>query len=211
MPAKPDLAGTILDTALQLAEERSWERLRLRDIADALGISLDAIRRHYAQKDDLVEAWFDRADAAMLKTAESPALIELDMPERLHQIIMSWLDALAAHRKVTRDMLLYKLEPAHVHLQVLGLLRVSRTVQWFREAARQDSTHLRRIAEEIGLTSLYLATFVYWMYDTSANQQRTRRLLAQRLRRSDTYARGLLTWLPGQASSRHSPPPRPSD
>jgi ubiquinone biosynthesis protein COQ9 len=78
-------------------------------------------------------------------------------------------------------MLWYKLEPAHVHLQIQGILRISRTVQWFREAAQQDSTHLRRILEEIGHTPIYVATFVYWMKDTSEHQQRTREFLANRL------------------------------
>jgi len=181
MNAKKDLAATILDTALKLAEERSWEQLRLQDIAHELNINLDDIRVHYAQKDDLVEAWFDRADSRMLQAAVSLELAQPDMAARLHLIIMAWLDTLATHRKVTTDMLWYKLEPAHVHLQIQGILRISRTVQWFREAADQDSTHLHRILEEIGLTSIYVATFVYWMKDTSEQQHRTREFLANRL------------------------------
>ena len=54
MENEPDLAATILNTAMELAEDRSWEQLRLQDIASKLNISLDDIRRHYAQKDDLV-------------------------------------------------------------------------------------------------------------------------------------------------------------
>ena len=191
MAAKLDLATTILDTALQLAEVRSWERLRLHDIAAELGITLNDIRTHFPQKDDLVEAWFDRADSVMLQLAASPDFLDLDMRERLLCIIMNWLDALAPHRKVTADMLLYKLEPAHVHLQIQGIMRISRTVQWFREAAQQQSTHLRRILEEIGLTSIYLATFIHWMNDSSANQQRTREFLAHRLREAEGCAKKL--------------------
>ncbi len=63
------LAQRILDTTLGLAELRSWEAIRLHDIARAMNITLDQIRECYRQKDDLVEAWFDRADSAMLKDA----------------------------------------------------------------------------------------------------------------------------------------------
>ncbi len=191
MVTQPELADTILDTALQLAEAQSWEQLHLQEIAKELEISLDQIRRHYAQKDDLVEAWFDRADSIMLQAAASPDIINLSMRERLHHIIISWLDALATHHRVTRDMLLYKLEPAHIHLQLQGILRVSRTVQWIREAAQQDSTHLRRIIEEIGLTSIYLATFTFWMNDRSEQQQRTRTFLEHRLQEAETLANKL--------------------
>ena len=191
MNAEPDLTATILDTALQLAEEKSWERLRLQDIAHQLNISLDDIRSLYAQKDDLVEAWFDRADSSMLQAAASPEVKQLDMPAKLHLIIMAWLDALAPYRQVTTDMLWYKLEPAHLHLQIQGMLRISRTVQWFREAAEQDSTHLRRILEEVGLTSIYVATFLHWMNDTSEQQQRTRDFLANRLNDAQNCANQL--------------------
>ena len=40
---------------------------------------------------------------------------------------------------ITRGMLAYKLEPGHLHLQLPGLVRVSRTVQWFREAAGEEA------------------------------------------------------------------------
>ncbi len=186
MGVLPDSRDSILDAALAFAEEKSWEHLRLGDIADRLKISLNDIREYYPQKDDLVEAWFDRADAAMLESAAQEYLQGLSERERLHRIVMSWLDELAVHKKVTGDMLLYKLEPAHIHLQVQGVLRISRTVQWMREAAGMSSTHIRRIAEEIGLTSIYLATFAYWITDRSPRQQRTSEFLQQRLRHAES-------------------------
>lgn len=183
--SKPgDLAKTILDTALQLADDRSWEALRLHDIASELNISLAQIQQYYRQKDDLVEAWYDCADTNMLKAAETAEFSAMDKATRLHRLIMAWLDTLATHKTVSRDMLLYKLEPAHIHLQVLGILRISRTVQWFLEAAQSKTTHLSRIFEEIGLTSIYLMTFCYWMRDKSDQQQASRDFLWHRFKQS---------------------------
>lgn len=187
MTKKAELRNTILDTAMQLAETTSWEMLHLHDIAAELNISLEKIRQCYPQKDDLVEAWYDRADARALQVTEDPEFLELSMSDRLHKIIMAWLDALAVHKTVSRDMLFYKMEPGHVHLQVLGLLRISRTVQWFREAVQQDSTHLQRIFDEIGLTAIYLMSFVYWMYDNSEHQTLTSKFLQLRLERAVPY------------------------
>lgn len=195
------LAAEILDKALELAAHTSWEKLCLHDIAADLGISLDDIRLHFPQKDDLVEAWFDRADSAMLQFAHSEDMTSLSVRARLTAIIMSWLDALAVHRSISGDMLLYKLEPGHVHLQVLGVLRISRTVQWFREASRLDTTQLFRIAEEIGLTSIFLATFSYWLLDTSANSKNTRHFLDTRLKHAEYIVHNLLWFLPGASSN----------
>ena len=203
--ATDDPRQRILDKSLELAAQSSWEKLRLYDVAAALALSLDQIREHFAQKDDLVEAWYDRADSAMLKTAEEKAFLELDMPHRLYKLIMAWLDALAKYKTVSRDMLLYKLEPGHIHLQVLGALRVSRTVQWLREAAHQDSTHLRRILEEIGLSSIYLMTFIYWMNDASDNQERTRAFLGRKLERAGYLVNLMEDWLPRRARRSDRP------
>ena len=189
MRKSEDLAVQILDTALRLADDCSWEVLRLHQVAEELAIPLSSVQQFYRQKDDLVEAWYDRADIGMLKAAESEGFLQLDKPTRLHHLIMAWLDVLAQHKKVSADMLLYKLEPGHVHLQVLGIMRISRTVQWFLEAAQSDTRHLARIVEEVGLTSIYLLTFSYWVNDRSEKQQASRDFLWRRLQQVGPCAR----------------------
>lgn len=171
----------IVDAALELAERSSWEAVRLHRVASALGASLDEIRAHVREKEDLVDAWFDRADSAMLTEAEKPDFLALGTRERIERAVLAWLDALAPHRRVTRQMVLNKLEPGHVHYQIAGLLRVSRTVQWLREAARRETMLPWRAIEETALTGLYLTVFFYWMWDTSPGTARTRAFLARRL------------------------------
>ena len=176
------LHDRILDKALEQAEVSSWERLHLHTVAEALNITLDEIRQYYPQKDDLVEAWFDRADRELLSATHPEDFLDLPLNERLRQVIVRWLDALAPHHRLTREMLAYKFEFGHIHLQVLGTLRISRTVQWFREAACHDSTGLQRIVDECALTTIYLATFARWLFDDSANQRKSKDVLDTALR-----------------------------
>lgn len=171
----------IIDAAIALAEQRSWEAVRLHDVAAQLGVPLDAIRRHFREKEALVDAWFDRADAAMLGAAETAGFHALPTRERLGRLILAWLDALAPHRRVTRQMILAKLEPGHLHIQIPALMRVSRTVQWLREAAHRDATLPRRALEETALTTVYLLTFGRWMVDDSPGARDTRRFLEREL------------------------------
>jgi len=180
---KPTItAQQILDAALQLADVCGWERLHLFDVAAHLGVGLETIATHYREKDQLVEAWFDRADRAMLSRGNAADLLPLEPAKRLEELLVAWLDGLAAHRAVTGQMLLYKLEPGHIHLQVLGLLRVSRTVQWWREAARRETLHLSRIAEESLLTGVYLRSFVHWLRHPEEDAAEFRALLRRQLR-----------------------------
>ena len=182
------LAAQILDTALMMAETSSWETLHLYAIAQRLEITLDQIRHYYPQKDDIVEAWFDRADQAVLSITPSDEFLALSVRERLKQVIMTWFQVLTPYRRVTRQMLLYKLEFGHIHLQALGIMRISRTVQWFREAARVDTTNLRRILEETGTTTIYLMTFARWLADDSPGSQKTREFLDHALLKAEQYA-----------------------
>ncbi len=183
--SKPSLRERIVDTALDLAERSSWETVRLHQVAVALGIALDDVRAHFREKEDIVDAWFDRADAAMLREAARIEVAALPMRARLHHTLMAWLAVLATHRRPTRQMIVNKLEPGHVHYQIAGLLRVSRTVQWWREAAGCRAALPRRAFEEVGHTGIYLATFAYWMRDESEGARRTVEFLDRLLGRAE--------------------------
>ena len=171
----------IVDTALELAEESSWEAVRLHHIAGKLKVDLEQIRREFNEKERIVDAWFDRADQAMLERVQDLG----PDSERQHWIqvaVMTWLQTLSEHRKPTRQMIFNKFEPGHLHYQVDGAMRVSRTVQWIREAVGFEDSLPWRAFSETGLTAIFLATFFYWMFDESQDSTTTRAFLEKRLR-----------------------------
>jgi len=181
----------IVDAALARAEQTSWEAVRLHDVAAALGATLNDVRTHFREKEEIVDAWFDRADGAMLTHAAHPEELGRPTRERLERAMFAWLDALSTHRSVTRQMILNKLEPGHLHYQIKGVLRVSRTVQWMREAAGSDAVLPWRAVEETVLTGIYLMTFFHWMYDNSPGSTSTREFLRRRFDRAGRLARAV--------------------
>lgn len=197
------LARQIVDTALTLANQRSWEAIRLHEVAEAAGIGLEEVRQHFREKDALIDAWFDRADAAMLEDAARPEFRQLPVRQRLQRALLTWLGALQPYRRVTRQMILAKCEPGHIHIQFPAVMRISRTVQWLREAALLKDSHLRRAVAESVLTGIYLSVFLYWLNDDSAEAERTRRLLDRLLGRAESLARTL----PGFAAAGPAAPP----
>jgi len=189
----------ILDAALDLAGRKSWEAVRLHDVAAELQMSLNEVRAEFREKEELTDAWFDRADAAMLQEAAGPGFPGLSPRQRLHRLIMVWLMALSPHRRVTRQMICGKFEPGHIHYQYAGLLRVSRTVQWLREATQRDAVLPWRAIEETVLTAIYLTTFFYWMRDDSEQAARTSAFLDRLLSRAEQLA----PWMPGFPGARN--------
>ncbi|MDZ7828311.1 MAG: TetR/AcrR family transcriptional regulator [Halofilum sp. (in: g-proteobacteria)] len=179
----------IVDAALQVAEREGWENLRLHQVAAACGAGLDDIRAHFAEKDDLIDAWFDRADAAMLRLHDRGDLDGRSPRERIRSLILTWLDTLAPHHRVTREMISHKLEFGHVHVQFPALLRISRTVQWIREAALLDAPLPRRALEETAMTALFVKVFLCWLYDRPPEFTRTHRWLDRGLDVLETAGR----------------------
>jgi AcrR family transcriptional regulator len=177
MIADHRLAQAILDTALDLGELRGWDAVHLHDIAAAMRIPIADIQRCYLHKDALAEAWFDRAEAALVAVAGTSGWMDLSPRERLFRTIVSWLDALAIHKQTTTAMLRYKAQPDHFHLQVQGLIRISRTVQWIRETAALPESGWRRELQEIALTGIFLSTLSEWLLDNSPCSTRTHALL----------------------------------
>lgn len=181
-------ADTLLDTALELAESQGWEAVRLHQVAARAGLELNDIRRHFHEKDALIDAWFDRADAAALSLAAGGELDALAPRARLFRLIMAWLDALAPHHRVTREMIWSKCEPGHIHIQIPAILRISRTVQWLREGAGLTDTGVARAVAESAVTAIYLATFLCWLGEEDAGFPRTRRLLDSLLAPAERFA-----------------------
>ncbi|MDP3762354.1 MAG: TetR family transcriptional regulator [Ramlibacter sp.] len=173
---------SIVHAALRLAEQAgSWDAVHVHAVAREAGMSLEELRRHFGDKDAIAGGFFDIADAALLACFRRPGWGELAIRERLYRAITAWLDALAPHQRTVAGMLGYKLHPEHVHLQVRGVARISRTAQWIRETAMLPSVGWRRELEEAVITTIYLTTFSRWLMDRSPGTESTRSLLRRLL------------------------------
>ena len=64
-------------------------------------------------------------------------------------------------------------------------MRVSRTVQWFIAASGRKDTGFKRIVDEVAITSSYLSSFSYFLFDYSKEHANTRGLLKKLLRKVD--------------------------
>jgi AcrR family transcriptional regulator len=184
----PDLADRIVDTAVELAEEVGWENLRLRKVADRLGVPLTSVLDNFRDADAVADAWFARALTAMVPPPE-PSFEALSARARVHAVLMRWFDAQAAHSRVAGEMLRTKLYPSHPHHWVPMIFSLSRLIQWVREAALLDAGGGRRQREEVGLTWAFLRTLRVWLSDGSPGHDYTRRFLDRRLRWLDPLHR----------------------
>lgn len=175
----------ILDQAIALASESSWDSLNLTQLADSLECPVADIGRHFRSKDDLAEAFFDQADRAVWALASDEAFRKLSCDEKLHKCIITWLESFSSTKPLVKDMLAYKFEPGHFHLQAHGITRISRTVQWFLDVSEREYGGLKQIADEFAVTSAYLTTLSCFLYDKSESNRNTRNLLKRLIQQID--------------------------
>lgn len=179
-----DLDQRIIDRTVALAAEVGWERVRLRRVAEDLGIALPEVLAHYRDLDAVADAWFRRPLAALLAPTEA-GFADLPARERVYLVMMRWFEAQRDERVVVGQMLATKLYPSHPHHWVPMIFNLSRLIQWVREAARLDAPGQRRQVEEVGLTLLFLVTLRVWLGDESEGLLTTRRFLRRRLGEAD--------------------------
>jgi AcrR family transcriptional regulator len=133
----PNLRERILDTALALAEDKGrWSAVRLHDVADRLSISVSQVLDHYRDLDAVADAWFLRGLRAMVGP-KPPDFLEQPEWRRIELCILAWFDTLAAHQRVSVQMLRGKLHLSHPHhaagsieearIKIRGLESPSRT------------------------------------------------------------------------------------
>jgi AcrR family transcriptional regulator len=171
----------ILSTALAVFRQRGLDTATMRAISKQAGVALGAAYYYFPSKEAIIQAYYDdvqnehhsRVSAALSGT-------DLDLEGRLRTAFHTKLDIVQGDRKILGALFRYTGEPDHP-LSVLG------------EGTRQNrdrSTGIFALAigEEklpedihaflpIMLWALHMVILLYFIYDTSPQQQRTRRLV----------------------------------
>ena len=101
--AKPpaDARGKIVDALMELAAERPFEDITITDIATRAGVGLADFRDAFPSKGAVLAAFNKRIDRAVL-TGASDALDGEPVKERLFDVLMRRLDAMAPYRAGVR-------------------------------------------------------------------------------------------------------------
>ncbi|MCB4824739.1 hypothetical protein [Roseicella aerolata] len=178
----------ILAAALAEAEAVGWHDLRLRHVAERLELPLSAVQAEFRDADAIADALFQQALQAMLAAGAPPGFAARPPSARTAAVLLRWFDALAPHRALAGEMIREKLWPSHPHHWVPMVFSLSRLIHWVREAALLDAGGLRRQAEEVGLTLVFLRSLPDWLSARGADRAWLRAGLARRLRWLDRLA-----------------------
>src|SRR5580693_5221481 len=171
----------ILSTALRVFRERGLEASTMRELASAAGVSLGSAYYYFPSKEAIIQAYYDDVQAEHARRVAA-ALVEtrLDLKDRLGAAFHSKLDILQGDRKLLSALFRYSGEPQHP-LSVLG--HGTRKNRQQSMSVFLTAIGDQRLPDDIrailpaALWALHMGILLYFIYDDSPEQQRTRRLV----------------------------------
>jgi AcrR family transcriptional regulator len=181
-PRRPTGSPDVVEAALALAAERRWAAVRLDDIAERAGVSLAALLESYPSKAAIVAAFARRIDRAMVEGRDE-ALADRPATERLFDVVMRRLDALAPYKDGLRSIM--RGACLDTEAALVGVCSMRRSLSAMLEAARLSSTGVQGAIQRKGLALIYADTLRVWLGDDSEDMAHTMRVLDGHLRRTD--------------------------
>jgi len=170
----------ILEKALEMFREQGFEGATMRDIAKSANVATGAAYYYFPSKEAIVAAYYDHVQEAHEAKVRELILGTTDLRERLAIVIYSKLDILKDDRKFLGALFRYAGEPDHP-LSVFGKgteRQRAHSVGIFREAiaGAEVSDDLRQLLPW-ALWMMHLGAILFFIYDQSAEQRRTRALV----------------------------------
>jgi len=183
VPQRADSEATrrhILDTALTLFRERGFEDTTIRDIARRADLSLGAAYYYFNSKEALVGAYYEYVQQEHLARAREAFARGGALRDRLRAALHTKIDIMQDDRRLVRALFRYGGEPDH-------------PLSWFGTATRdqrlcsiavfEDALAGERLPDDVRdaaptlLWTLHMGILLYFLYDDSPGQRRTRKLI----------------------------------
>jgi AcrR family transcriptional regulator len=170
----------ILEKALEIFREHGFEAATIRDIAKSAKVATGAAYYYFPSKEAIVAAYYDHVQETHEARVRESILDTMDLRERLGLVFHSKLDILKNDRKFLGALFRFAGEPDHP-VSVFGKGTSSQrahSIGIFREALAdaEISDELRQLLPA-ALWLLHLGAILFFVYDQSAEQQRTRKLV----------------------------------
>lgn len=171
---------------MELIAGRGWRNVALGDIAAAAGLTLAQLYAIFPSKLAVLDAFERQVNE---KTLEGGAAADESVRDRLFDLIMRRLDALAPYKPAVRSLLRdLPLDPAAALCTGPRFLNAMR---WIAESAGMDTSGIGGVLRVNGLAAVYLSTLRTWLDDESADNSRTMAALDRALRRAEFFVRSI--------------------
>jgi AcrR family transcriptional regulator len=170
----------ILDTALELFRERGFEETTIRDIASRSGLSLGAAYYYFKSKEAIVGAYYEYVQQEHVARTRDAFAAGGDLRARLCSALHAKIDIVKDDRRLLRALFRYGGDPDHALSWFGPATREQRKLSMgvFEEALAGEKLpeDVREAAPTL-LWTLHMGILLFFLFDNSPGQKRTRNLI----------------------------------
>lgn len=181
--ASPD---RIVDATMDLIAGRGWRTLSLADIAATTGLTLVQLYAVFPSKLAVLEAFERRINE---QTLSGGAAADESIRDRLFDLVMRRLDALAPHKPAIKALI--RDLPWDPAVALCTGPRFLNAMRWMAESAGMETGGIGGMLRVNGLAAVYLATLQAWLGDDSPDNTKTLAALDRALKQAEFFARSL--------------------
>jgi AcrR family transcriptional regulator len=183
-----DTRGKIVDALMELASERRFEDISIRDISKAAGVSLADFRDAFPSKGAVLAGFSRRIDRAVL-AQDNGELADENPRERLFDVLMRRLEAMAPYREGVREAIAsLRREP----VTALAMNQVAmNSMRFMLEAAGIEAQGAAGAIKLQGLALAWGRVIQVWLDDDDPALSKTMAELDRVLTRGERAVAGL--------------------
>ena len=178
--ASEETRRQIFETALALFRERGFEETTMRDIAGRAGLALGGAYYYFKGKEAIVGAYYDYVQHEHLARSRQAFAQATDLRGRLRAALHTKIDIMQDDRRLLRALFRYGGDPEHPLSWFGPATREQRqlSIKVFAEALEGERLpdDVREVAPLL-LWTLHMGILLFFLYDNSSNQRRTRALI----------------------------------
>lgn len=172
----------IVETALRLFRERGFDATTMRAIATEAGVSVGNAYYYFASKDELVQAYYDRAQIAHEEACRELLATERSFAARLTGVLREWVRVSEPYHEFAVKFFKHAAEPTNPLSPFSAQSTPAReaSIAIYRQVVegsrdRMDAELREELPELLWLMSMGIV--LYWVHDTSPGCERTYRLI----------------------------------
>ena len=159
-----------IDALMQLLAEHPWIEIETRDIADRAGLTLGELRDEFSSPLAILAAQMKAIDKQVLD-AGTPDDAEMTPRERLFEVLMRRIEALAPHKEAIRSLARSARRNPPLALALNGL--AVRSQHWMLTAAGISTHGAKGMLRAQGLAVTFAQVVGVWLDDDEAGLDRT--------------------------------------
>jgi AcrR family transcriptional regulator len=185
-PRAEDTRRKIYEAAMEMFRDKGFDETTMRDIASKAGVALGGAYYYFSSKDAIVLAFYSEMQQASNEPVLAGLKGEKKLKDRLRRVLETRLELLAPNRKFCSALFRHAPDGAD------PLSPFSEETRGIREGSIE---HMKialegsdaRVPDDLKPRLPYLlwlyqmALIMFWLYDRSNNQERTRRLMDKSL------------------------------